>query len=422
MAEFIPINGKLLVYGMTWAAVSNVKKESTESTSFSRTYQAEYRVRYAGKEIKYGLVKRVLDTVGAQQRGVLLSAACLFSTYVADARATQNSLLVHQIDDRNVAIIALLDGAPYVDVVVSLGELDSQLASLKQEGHAAFVTYGNLPSHVRHLVSLADLMSGDSKPSVLVRFTDPRKRIQRVGMAVLVVVLIGGSILWKAEKEKRAADEAAKQVIDPVQEYRQATQQILTKANFNGEAAFEAIWQVIKQREIDVAGWSLKKITCKPMQCEELWQQTNGSFIALRQHTQLPQKISLQANGETSVITYPLSGRKTALEHSALPKIEALWIDLLSQQQRLKRINPALVFAPKPARIIGLSPTITASNIPADLLVYSGEISVSAPLGLAGEIFQHQLHHVTVNEVSIENIADIHRASINIKGTYYAQH
>lgn len=433
MADFIPVNGKLLAFGLTWVTISHPKNEFRERITLSRSVQAEYRVRYADKEIKYGLARQVNDYVGQQPKGTLLSAALLFSSYTTITSTSENSLLIYQIDEKKVAIIALLKGTPYLDVVVKFNELDSQLASLFQEGHADFNVYGNIPTYVRQSLSSSDLLSVSTSAHALVQFTDPIKRIRRMGIIVIVLGVIGSFGVWKMTKANHEAEEAAKNRIDPIQIYTENCQRLLASANFNGEAALNTIWQVIKKREINVAGWSLKNIKCTPTQCEELWQQKKnsfGNFALLRQRVHLPQTINLQANGENSVIHYPLTFPsvkvKTALVQSTLPQKEALWIELMSQQQRLKRINPALVFTPKSPKISGLNSNsnipIMASYIPTNLRLYSGEITVSAPLGLATEIFQHHLRNVKIEEISINTFENIRNTSIQIKGTYYAQH
>jgi hypothetical protein len=221
----------------------------------------------------------------------------------------------------------------------------------------------------------------------------------------------------------------ARRASDPALLYQASVSKMLATANFNGQAAWETIWTFIRNREIEMAGWSLHSIRCKPTQCEELWQQGNGSYASLQQTISPPQTITLQANNVTSVIQTPLKGMKTALTRADLPEKNALWLELVSLQQRMKRISPLLVFVPKPPKVLGqanaaLNPDLppTADRpVPAELIVVSGEMSVVAPLGLASEIFRLHLAHIMISEVVVEAPGDVRQAKIQIKGNYYAK-
>ena len=176
MPTMLPLNGKYLIYGLAWIDIVNPKKEFTERTAISRGSQIEYYVKYVGKKIKYGLARRVVETVGKQPKGKLLSAALLFSDHLHSVTSHENSVLVHQLNDTDVAIVALLKGEPYLDVVIKFTELDSQLASLYQEGHSTFVVYGNIPDYAQHIISANDLLSANISAAAMVRFTDPIKK------------------------------------------------------------------------------------------------------------------------------------------------------------------------------------------------------------------------------------------------------
>lgn len=422
MPTMLPINGKYLIYGLAWVSVVNSKKEFTERTAMSRGSQTEYYVRYVGQKIKYGLARRVIEIIGKQPKAQLLSAAMLFSDSLDTISENQNSVLVQQLDDKDVAIIALLKGEPYLDVVVKLNQLDSQLASLYQEGHSTFVVYGNMPEYVTHIVTSNDLLSANINQAALIRFTDPLKKLQKIALFMCAMVIVGGYSAWKNKKNNREAEEAEINKGNPLKTYIEKNQKLLAVANFNGAAAYDAIWSVIKNREIEIAGWSLISIKCRPTQCEELWQQGYGSFKKLKQYIHLPQLITLQSNGESSLITYPIASKISPLEPSAMVSKDVLWIELITQQKRFKNSHPALVFTPKNPEIRGLTPTIVASSIPTESLLYSGDIAVSAPLGLGAEILRNYLPHVMINEISISNFSDIRNTTIHMKGTYYALH
>ena len=421
MAEFIPINGKLITYGLTWVTVTSQKNSATECIALFRSQQAQYQVNYSGKTRKIGVAKKVIESVGAQPKGALLSAALLFSEYIARHSPSENSLLIHPINDHKVAIIALLQSSPYLDVVIDAADLDGQLASLYQEGHATFAVYGTMPAYTQKPLPVEDLLLVDTAPAVLVRVRDPVRWMQNIGAATLAILIIGSVVTWKIHKVNKNLEDAAKKINDPVQTYQENTRQLLANAKFNGRAAYTAIWSTIKKRDIEVAGWSLKQLQCKPEQCTETWKQGHGTLIQLTQHVQKPYTIQLQSDGETAAIYYPVFGSRSAINQNTLPKKDVLWPKLVAQQQSFKRLLPSLLFAPKPAKPDGLTPITMASSIPSNLLVYRGEMTVSAPLGLAGEILEYYLSDIMITEISLANFDDLHNATIQIKGNYYAQ-
>ena len=69
MVDFIPINGKLLLYGLTWVTISHPKTYSPENIALFRSHQTQYVARYLGETMKVGLAKRVIETAGEQPKG-----------------------------------------------------------------------------------------------------------------------------------------------------------------------------------------------------------------------------------------------------------------------------------------------------------------------------------------------------------------
>ena len=196
---------------------------------------------------------------------------------------------------------------------------------------------------------------------------------------------------------------------------------LLSKAHFNGEAAYQAVWGVIKNRDVEVDGWSLKSIRCKVSQCEELWQKGHGNFSSFKRKLTGRQSLSLLTNEHTGLVSYPLEARATSLDRASLPKRADIWAELLAQQQKLQQIHPQLAFTPKAVEVRGLNPSLPANSIPADHLIYAGEMTITAPLGFAAEVLLRQMENIMVNEVSIEALGDVRNARIQIKGHYYAK-
>ena len=428
MTEIIAINGKHLVFGLTWVTIADPRKERAEIAALLKTAKAKLVVRYCGSEIKYGLIRHSPELEGEPLREPMLSAAMLFSSQVKNAPPTENSLLIQRLNEKKVSVILLLRGAPYLDLVLANAELDEQLAALRNEGHAGLVAYGNLHGSVAEKMTPEMLACADSFQAELHKFQDTARSLRRYAVWLLLLVLLAGYAIWQGLKTAQR-QESARKAHYPVLMYETAVQRILATASFNADAAWNTMWSVIRNREIEMAGWSLHSIRCKPTQCEEQWQQGNGSFAALQQRLQPGQTISLQANTVTSVIQIPLNGIKTALTRERLPEKNALWADLLGQQQRMKRINPLLVFTPKPAKVIGpagaapnpAGPNAVDSRVPANLLVYAGELTIAAPLGFASEIIRQHLGTIMISEILIDAPGDVRNARIQIKGNYYAK-
>jgi len=430
VAEIISINGKCLVFGLTWVTIVNPKKEKAEIAALLKKAKAKLAVRQCGSEIKYGLVRHNPQWDVTPVREPLLSAALLFSIQVGPAAATENSLLIQRLSDRRVAVIVLLKGEPYLDLVLASSELDEQLAAIRNEGHAGLVAYGNVHGYVAQKMTPEMLADADPSHAELHNFKKTARGLRRHAVLLMSLLLVAGCALWAWCKNEQQQALARKER-DPALMYEASVLNILATANFNAEAAWKTMWPVIRSREIEMAGWSLHSIRCKPTQCEEQWQQGNGSYAALKQKIKPPQTISLLANNVTSVIRMPLNGIKTALRKADLPEKNALWAELVSQQQRMKRINALLVFTPRAAKVIGQADgvdaaapavaTATGPRVPESLLVYAGEVTVVAPLGFASDIIQQHLHNIMISEILVEAPGDAMHARVQIKGNYYAK-
>ncbi len=428
MAEIISINGKCLVFGLTWITIANPKMEKAEIAAFLRKTKAKQVVRHCGSEIKYGLIRQGPELDESQRREPLLSAAMLFSDQRSKEVATENSLLIQRLDEQKVAVIVLLKGAPYLDMVLANSELDEQLAEIRNEGHAELVAYGNLHGYVAEKMTLEMLLCGNTSNCELHQFKNTAHGLQRYAVLLALLALAAGYALWewvKVGQQKELSQKAA----DPALIYEASLQKLLASANFNADAALKTIWSVVRNREIEMAGWTLQSMRCTSAQCEERWQQGNGSYASLKQKVQSGQTISLQANNVTSIIQTPLDGKKTALHRADLPEKNALWADLISQQQRMKRIHPSLIFTPKAAKVIGqpgaaltsVTQVPVAASVPAGLIVVAGDMTVDAPIGFATEIIQRHLDHIMISEILIEAPGDVKNARIKIKGNYYAK-
>ena len=423
MAERVTIKGTVVVYGLTWVPVRQAAREKAELLTLIREAQAKYYVRCQASEINYGVVSGSQDWSDATVRLPMLSGAMLFADHVVrhPPGDAQNSLLIQRVGEARVALVALLKGVPYLDIVTGDDELHGQLKSLYGEGHAGrFVVYGNLPDLVEHNLTPEDLVSGDWSGAIVRRFTDPVRNMQKIAFIAAGIAVIGGYVIWE-ELQNMRQQEQAKKAADPVLVYEARVQEILAAAHFDANAAIQVIWPVLLKREISMAGWALTSIRCKPTLCEELWQPGQGSFAALKQKVPAPQRVRLQSNRVTSAIEIPLAGKMTALRRETLPAKEIMWTGLIDQQQRMKRIHPQLLFTPKMPEIRGLSPEIAEASIPVDRRLYTGELAVSAPLGLAEEIFRQHLQHIMISEVAVEAADDVRHARILIKGNYYAK-
>ena len=423
MTDLLSVNGRNLFFGLAWVTITHAGKERKELSALVRKSQANYVVRHQGAEIKYGLLRhQPLEEVGQDEadQEPILAGALLFSNYVACDSHKENSVLILRIDENKVAMTVLLRGAPYLDMVVDDAELGAQLESLRNEGHKDLVLYGDVEGYAVEKITGRQLVSGKLSNATMHRYSDPAQKLLRIAAAIALLALLAGVAAWcwhHTVQQQALTD----QTVDPAVLYEQNVCKILATANFDADAAYKTIWTVLQNREVERAGWSLKSVKCRPSQCEELWQQGKGSYAALKQHLHASQTLSLQPNNVTSVLQIALNGKKVLLERASLPSRATLWADLVSQQQRMKSIHPQLVFAPKSAELRGLTPEMPAGSVPVGSAVYSGDMTVSAPLGLAADIFRHHLDHIMISEISLEAPADVKNARVQIKGNYYAK-
>lgn len=413
MSTYLAADGYSLAYGLNWASIANSKREASEMRAFARSVHAEYKVRWDGTQgVKYAFA-RSAPSVGGRK---ILSAAILFASVVPRG---QNSLLVYQIDRRQTAIIALLAGEQYLDLVVDSATAEDKIRALDEEGHGAYVAYGNHPAYSDcEAMSPADLLAGDKSAASLGKFVDPRKTIKTVAIALTAIGVVGASTLWHIEKKKREAEELRKKQIDPVAAYTGEVKRMLAGAGFNGKAASSAIWDVIKSRSADVGGWTLQKVECQPTQCKETWLQRDGDIMSFNSAIKGPHNVTFSAGSPNLFNTFAVEGKRSALAQESLPKSADFWPAAITQQQRLRRIG--IEYVPTAAAISGLSAGVASTSIPSNLIVLRGTLTITAPIGFANDILLHYVPmNMRVETLSIDLAGDLKAMKIIIKGYYY---
>jgi hypothetical protein len=246
------------------------------------------------------------------------------------------------------------------------------------------------------------------------------RKTKRLGWSAALLALCAAGGAWKfAGLENRLTTQNKE--VDPVVAYEENVRRLLAGAGLNGAAAHRGIWEIVKVREIESDGWSLKSIKCKPTQCEELWQKGHGNFSSFKRNIHAPQTVALAANGLSSVVNYPLAAQPSVLDRATLPTKAEAWAELIARQQRLRQIHPMLVLQVKNPELRGLEPPLVAGSIPPPAQIYAGELTLSAPLGLAADLLTLQMDNILINEVLIEALGDVRNAKIQIKGFYYAK-
>jgi len=420
MTEILNAGEKLLVFGLTWVSLQPSQKRFSQLALLIQNAGSKHYARYAGEVVKIGLLKCKSAVPADTRQGDMLAAAILFSNYIKQSRAPQNSILIHQFSDTQLGLVVLLRGMPYLDIVIEVDELENQINAVNSELHENFALYGNYAGSNCKTLTAETLMSGGCDAAALKTVANPWKKIKRISALAALLAVVSGGVAWKWDLIGKNPT-AEKKPVDPLIAYEENIRQLLSRARFNGESAYQAVWGVIKNREVEVDGWSLKSIQCKPSQCDERWQKGHGSFSAFRSRLNRTQTLSPLTDGLTVLVSYPLKAGGTALERASLPKKSDIWAELLTQQQKLKQIHPQLSFTPKTVQVRGLNPPLLANSIPPDNLVYAGEMTITAPLGFAAEVLLHQMENIMVNEVELDSLGDVRNARIQIKGHYYAK-
>jgi hypothetical protein len=447
MAFIFESDGKLLAYGMRWAQVEPGRGEKARIADLGRRFDATHKLQInVGGKISHGFLDVGGRLPGKPPKGALVSAAALFA---AATPADQNSILVYIFENKKkAAIIAVLGGTVYQDVVINLGannlektdgvlqddgtfKMDEDAAfakvrdrvdSIFNETGQEFEPYGNyyfgFPES--NPMSPSDLVAANNGSASLIKFSDPRTTIRVAVIAILIAgSLIGYQKYQEREKKRREAAAAAAQV-DPMQLYRNNLQTLLPTMKFTGEMADKSIVNVMMARDTVLAGWQLGDFSCDPKGCSEKWDSIGGDNAAFA----MANRTGSQQFGtdlKTIVNSYPVSTAAAPMALDEIPAFNQFWSSFSNLAQSMSVAGVSVQIGPEPSMDFSLPPGVVRANVPAGSGIARGEVTVIGPLGLMREVLAKLPANVAITGIKTNPAKELDTISFEIKGYYYVK-
>lgn len=430
MAEFIESKNGRLVFGLIWKQVQNVKKEKAEGTAFSRKHKAIYKLRWSkNAAIRYAVVPKAKNDAEAKKKSDVLSGAVLFSSQVP---ADTNSLLIFPLDGKGTkySVVAVVNGIPYLDVVISHAQVRDRVLALSQEGYTEFATYGRHSDYPDALPwGIEDFSSGVRKEALMVKASDIGPMLVRAGVLIVAASIAAGFAITDYFETKREEEEAAKNQVDPAGEYKRKLSQMLKNGGLSGVKAYEVFWLSRSKRELIENGWEIVSVTCNKAACIEQLSRLNGTNETLI--AALPKDASYsfgpgKDTGNTIYVSKKNSVKAALIDQSMLPKKVDFWKSFTSAGQWFSFEKDfigdlGVVYTPVAAKIYGIPTGVAVSDIPKSILVEQGTYVATGSLGLLRETLMRTATNMAIDEVTMIMSNDMDAARFTVKGSYYVK-
>jgi hypothetical protein len=433
MAVLIETQDACLAFGLVWRAVEQ-KTERREAAAFLRRHNAAHRLRWNQHgHLRYGVIRSLkagapLDT---GSKLPLLSAAALFAARVG---AHTNALFFFPADPRHDkhALIAVVDGMPWLDVLVPSNLLRERIESLKEEGHGDFAEYGQHPDFP-HAVewSLAELLTAPRGLALMTKIAQ-RNPLVLKGVVLLGAVMVSGGLsAWDYyDREQKKQEEAAGvPSVDAGAEYRKSVDKLMVTAGFSGSAALQAFWTPLADRSPEMAGWSAMRITCTRQSCVEEWARRGGTNAQLIE--QLPAGMRYEFKlgkdgGDMMLLSRTPSLAITPMKPQSLPAREAFWLKETSRMQSLQFSSDLIGgygvrFTLAPAQLAAVPSTINARLVPKHSAVAQGGFTIAGPLGLMQQSLLALNDNMSIDELGVDISEGAEGARFTVKGKYYVK-
>lgn len=418
MAVTIEVEDQHIVYGLMWGEVQDPKKENAEVNAMAKLMHGAYKTKLQTKTAThYGFAEEGHSLAKLVKRGRAHSAVALFANH---SDATENSLLLHKVQDKKVAIVALVKGVYYLDVVVARNAVLDRVETLKNETNVAYVVYGDCADLVPESIALTpdELLRGDVKRALLKKHTDSSSR-KAIILALIVLGLGYGGLEWhKKEVKRQEMEELARNQVDPVQLYKTELANVLPTILFTRNDMLTQLMPSVGKTETSHEGWRLLSVSCfKNGQCHEKWKRASGNNLSFMQgHSHSV----IFGPDDTATRVVVSNVKPTILNVSNLPEQAVFTVQISSMLQDLVPLK--VIGKVENSGLLGLPAGVTPANIPKGIGLASGKFEVGGPVGLLYELAQALPENITTDEISV-SIPDGNEqdAKFLIKGSYYVK-
>lgn len=412
MAAIIEANGHQIAFGLTWGDIKVPKKERAEATEFARRLNATHLVRSEGTlAVKYG----ALANTPVPKKGKLVAGAALFALLTPEG---ENSILVLPLEDSRAALVVIVAGAPYVDVILGKERVQAKIDSVLDETQVIFKFYGNYDAQPHAApVTPEQLVERDVKKAMLRKFHDPRKPIAVAAAVVIAAATLGGYQWVKAEKKRKAEEARKAAYVDPNVRYGEEIQKLLGTTGMTGSVVIEDIWNRIREREIAAGGWVLTKVTCKPNQCTEEWASTGGTPNDLADAVKDIGKVATTAKGTVVTYSFKTSGKPVAKE--SLPNSKS-FAEALGRSVEVLR-SAKLEVKEGALQLAGLPPGVMSGELVPSTLISRASFELSGRIGLFSDTPEYLYPNISFDEVTLDFTGGVEKMKFVMKGHYYVK-
>lgn len=412
MAAFIEATGHQIAFGLTWGDIKVPKKERSEATEFARRLNASHIVRCEGTlAVKYGAVAMT----SVPKKGKLVSGAALFALFTPEG---ENSILVLPLEEGRAALVVIVAGVPYVDVILGKERVQAKIESVLDETQVVFKFYGTYePQPEAALVTPEGLVEKDAKKALLRKFHDPRKPIAAVAAVLIAAGVLGGYQWVKAEKKRKAEEARKAAYVDPNVRYSEEIEKLLGSTGMTGAVLIEDIWGRLKDRDIAVAGWVLTKVTCKPAQCTEEWASTGGTAGDLADAMAGIGQVATTNKG--TAVKYSFKSTRKPLARGTLPNGKSFAPTLTASVKELKLAK--LGVKEGAIQLAGLPSGVMSGELIPSTLISRAEFELSGPLGLFTDTPNYLPSNISFDEVTLDFAGGVEKMKFVMKGYYYVK-
>lgn len=416
--KIISIEDNSVVFGMSWGMIRDPKKQKSEAKSFAKRHAANHFVTVAGES-----ALKVGSCNAEKKKGTkkFFSAAALFSLTFDDAEYS-HVILVLELE-KDYALIALDHGLPYADEIVSETEIDGRIESILNEtgGREDYVFFGGWPTStvdVREFNQFDLVNLDDTKGAELTAFSE-RKGVGLLVCGVVIAAGLYGYDFWEQEQKRIQLEESQKVKVDPVKLYTESVEKQLSTAFLSPQEISAGIWKTIQSTELNTAGWSLLGIDCNRSACKERWKNKNGTAQELLAAIPLGEKNFAQ-DGLSVEISKPLQLKFSSINQKSLP-LELdyqLWSRKFDDLCRSVKVK--CVFRIKKNEVFGVPKEIQASDVPAEIAILKGDVTIEGPLGLMNEFTSLQ-SNVSISNIGMSFEGGVAASKFKIVGDYFVK-
>ncbi|NTB05937.1 type 4b pilus protein PilO2 [Agrobacterium tumefaciens] len=424
MTVYVESKGVKVAFGLVWKHIEE-KGEKKQLAALVRRHKATHHIRWgSGSNLRYGVAAQRKGAPVQGKKTPVLSAAALFA---CQAGGDRNALLLLPIDEKHTryGLIALVDGVPYLDLVIGATHVRERVESLRQEGHGAYAEYGSHPDFPGATEWTIEQLIGEFAAQATMTKSvvkSPSGKRAAIGFALLAVAAFN---VWDYLETQRLEEEAAQEKqVDPVAEYKQSVRLALSAASLPGADAYQAFWTPLNGRTTAVEGWAIDKIECNRTGCTEDWVRLGGTNDMLIR--QLPEGTRFElappsVGLDKARATRPFAAKGSAMGFATLPRKEPFEIELTSQAQR-RTFEKDLIgeagvsYKPEQVKVHG-----NTDGVPANLHLLSGKVTISGPVGLMKETLLTLPENLAIDEMSMTSVQDALTTKFMIKGTFYVK-